>query len=253
MAASEKDLLTGVRQEWEKLPEESGIAFDAFKFFLDLGITRTVAEAYRGKTGRKKVKKAPGAWYEWATKFKWYPRAEAFDRYVAAIEAREEERAYAERRRLWIQRRGEVQDSAWTLAAALEEKAREILALPAVQKTETHTEEKDGKTVTVTVTHNPVRATYSDAIRAAETADRLKRLAVGMATERVVSKSASAELAETLEDARRAFREARELFRDSESVEETARNIAAAYALDAAQVLEGYNEAAPPLATEANN
>jgi hypothetical protein len=104
------------------------------------------------------------------------------------------------------------------------------------------------------VRRNPVRATYSDAIRAAETADKLKRLAVGMATERVVTKSASAELAETLEDARRAFREARELFRDSESVEETARNIAAAYALDAAQIIEGYNEAAPPLAaTEAVN
>jgi hypothetical protein len=241
----ERRQLEGIRQPWEQREGESAIAFDAFKTFRDLGLTRTVGVAYRAKSGRKTAKKAPGQWFEWAKRFDWYSRAAEFDRYVAAIEAREEEAAFASRRREWIQRRGELQDSAWSLAESLIEKAREILALPVTQQLKTTTESEDGKTVTKTVIINPVRASFSEAIRAVETADKLKRLAVGMATERIVTKSAAAELAETLEDARAAFRDARDLYGETEPVEVTARNIAAAYALDVNQVLEGYDEAAP--------
>lgn len=251
-ADEERRQVEGTRQPWEQRADESGTAFDAFKTFRDLGLTRTVSEAYRVKTGRKKAKKAAGTWFEWAKRFEWYARAAEFDRYVATIEAREEEAAFAESRRLWIARRGEIQNSAWTLADKLEAKALEILALPTVQKIETRTEDEGGKKVTVTIINNPVRASYSEAVRAAEVADKLRRLAVGMATERVVTKSASAELAETLSDARAAFREARELYGDGEPVEVTARNIAAAYALDVSQILEGYDEG-QPLASQASN
>jgi hypothetical protein len=248
----EKRQIEGVRQVWEQRPDETGTAFEAFKQFLDLGVARTISEAYRLKTGRKQAKRASGQWLEWAKRFEWFNRAAEFDRWVAAIEAREEESAFAERRRQWVQRRGELQDSAWSLAELLEKKAREILDLPTVQKLETKTVEEGGKKIITTTIINPVRASYSEAIRAAEIADKLKRLAVGMATERIVTKSATAEARETLEDARAAFREARSLYGETESVEETARNVAAAYALDAQTLLEGYDEG-QPLASQSSN
>lgn len=242
-ADEERRQIEGVRQPWEKRDEESGQAFEAFKAFLDLGVARTVSAAYRQKTGKASAKMASGQWLQWAKRFEWFQRAQEFDRYVAAIEAREEESAFAERRRQWVQRRGDLQDSAWSLAEELEKKAREILALPVVQKLETTTVEEGGKKVIHTTIINPVRASLSEATRAVETADKLKRLAVGMATERIVTKSAAAEMAETLSDARAAFREARELYGETEPVEVTARNIAQAYALDVSQVLEGYDPA----------
>lgn len=248
----ERRQIEGVRQPWEQREDESGAAFEAFKTFLDAGVARTVSGAYRQKTGKAAAKMASGQWLQWAKRFEWYTRAAEFDRYVAAIEAREEETAFAERRRQWIQRRGDLQDSAWSLAEELEKKAREILALPVVQKLETTTVEEDGKKIITTIINNPVRASYSEAIRAAEIADKLKRLAVGMATERIVTKSAAAEARETLEDARAAFREARSLYAETETVEETARNIAAAYALDVQALLEGYDEG-QPLASQASN
>jgi hypothetical protein len=241
----ERRQLEGVRQPWEQRDDESGLAFDAFKTFLDLGLTRTVSAAYQAKTGNKKGKKAAGTWFEWAKRFEWYSRAAEFDRYVAAIEAREEEQAFAERRRTWLERRADVQDEAWELRSLLISRAKEILALPVVQVIETRSEDDDGKKVTITRIINPVRASYSEATRAIEAADKLGRLAVGMATERIISKSAAAELAETLADARAAFRDARDLYADAETVEETARNVAAAYALEPAQLLEGYDEASP--------
>lgn len=245
MSADERQLIEGVRQEWEQLEDETGTAFDAFKVFRDLGVARTISEAYRLKTGRKQAKRASGQWLAWAKRFRWIPRAAAFDRHVAAIEAREEEKAFGERRRLWVNRRTEIQDSAWSLAAELEKKAREILSLPVKETVETKTFSEDGKAVSVTVIHKPLAGTFSEGIRAAEMSDKLKRLAASMATERIVVKSPAAEVAETLEDARAAFREARAVYGETESVETTARNIALAYALDVQQILEGYDEAAP--------
>lgn len=243
---AERAEIQGVRHVWEQREDESGKAFEAFRAFRDLGVTRTISEAYRQKTGRQSAKMASGQWTLWAKRYDWHARAEAFDRYVEAIEAREEEKEFAKRRRLWIGRRSEIQDAAWRVAELLTKKAEEIISLPLheVVETETRSEDEDGKKVTVTVTKTtrPLRVTLSEGIRAAEIADKLKRLAANMATERVIVRSAAAEQAETIEDARRAFREAREMFGETEAVEETARNIAAAYALDVQQILEGYDE-----------
>lgn len=239
---AERAEVLGVRHTWEQREDESGQAFEAFKVFRDSGVTRTVSAAYRQKTGRAAAKMASGTWLAWAKRFDWYARAAEFDRYVEAIERREEESAFASRRRLWVSRRSEIQDAAWNVAELLKKKAEEILALPLQETVETETRSEDGKTLTLTKTTRPLRVSLSEAIRAAEISDKLKRLAANMATERVVFKSAAAEQAETLEEARRAFREAREIFAESEAVEVTARNIAAAFALDVQQILEGYDE-----------
>lgn len=241
---AERAELSGVRHTWEQRADESGQAFEAFKVFRDAGVTRTVSAAYRQKTGRAAAKMASGTWLAWAKKYEWYARAADFDRYVEAIERREEEREFAARRRLWVTRRGEIQDEAWRVAEALTSKGKEILALPLTETVETvTTADEESKTVTTkTVTTKPLRVSLAEATAAFKLADTLKRLAANMATERIVVRSAAAEQAETIEDARRAFREAREMFGESESIEETARNIAAAYALDAAQILEGYDE-----------
>lgn len=239
------------RHEWEQLPDEPNAAFEPFKFYRDMGPTRSVSEAYRQKTGRKTAKMASGQWLAYYKKYRWTERAAEFDRYVAAIEAREDEKAFAERRRLWLGRRAVIQDDAWQLRAELLARARAILKLPLVRRVEKRVEADEGKTVNVTIIHEPLRVTQADAFRAVELGDKLGRLAADMATERIVTKSPAQEEAEAFADARAALRESAELFPD-EPLSQRARNVSAAYGIPVERLLEGYDESAP-LVTSANN
>ena len=77
---------------WDRLPEESSKAFEAFKVFRDLGLKRNqmkVNEILRGKEGR-------GAMGVWAMKFKWAARANAYDRHLDRMETEAKAEAVAE-------------------------------------------------------------------------------------------------------------------------------------------------------------
>lgn len=65
---------------FEKLPEETLKAYEAFVVFSDLPPDqRSVAAAYRLKTGRGAAKQAPGYWFGWHKDYNWESRASAKD------------------------------------------------------------------------------------------------------------------------------------------------------------------------------
>jgi len=66
-------------EPWERQPGESSKAFAAFRVFRDLGPRRSVAEAYRQKTGRVHARQASGNWNAVATRWLWQERARAWD------------------------------------------------------------------------------------------------------------------------------------------------------------------------------
>jgi hypothetical protein len=60
-------------QPWHRLPKESGIAYERFVIFRDLGPTRTIAAAARA------VGKCPSLLYRWADRHQWWDRVLTFD------------------------------------------------------------------------------------------------------------------------------------------------------------------------------
>ncbi len=99
---------------WDKRDNESGVAYAAFLIYRDLGATRTLNGAYhfslrvQGQPGPDRGQpesqegadgsrtgpppRVSGRWREWAEKFSWKERAEAYDRHFAAIRLQEAER-----------------------------------------------------------------------------------------------------------------------------------------------------------------
>lgn len=63
---------------WDRLPNESPRAFEAFCTFRDLGPSRSVPEAFRKRKGRQS-RRADGTWNLWYRRHDWKARAEAYD------------------------------------------------------------------------------------------------------------------------------------------------------------------------------
>ena len=102
---------------WDKLEGETGAAYSAFVVYRELGTTRNLSAAYkmhldsrdaapevsprRVRKGSKSVPSetkpttglvASGRWKQWASKFSWKERAEAYDRHLAGIRLAEQEK-----------------------------------------------------------------------------------------------------------------------------------------------------------------
>lgn len=236
-----------VRQAWEQRDDESAEAFAAFKAYLEMGAERTVVGAYRQAKGKPEAKQAAGTWNGWKDKYAWQERAEASDRRIAAVERAEEEKAFAANRRKWAMRRITIQDDAWELAELLIRKAKDVLLLPvARQRTVTSEERADGKTIVQTVIVEPPRnVTFMQAVQMLNLADRMRRLAAEMATERVLVENLAEQQARWLADARDALRESKDLFQD-EPLSVRAANICEAYGFTLEKLLDGYTEEAHP-------
>jgi hypothetical protein len=73
-------------ESWEKLSDETPLAYSAFCFFRDLGAERNIRKAVESvekdvtAQGRKyKV------WRNWSTRFRWRERAADYDRYLEKL------------------------------------------------------------------------------------------------------------------------------------------------------------------------
>ncbi len=77
---------------WERLPNESSKAYQAFCIYRDLGVERSLEKVAqnRGKPGSK-------SWLNtWSTKYHWVERAQAYDDYMEQEKRKEQERAILE-------------------------------------------------------------------------------------------------------------------------------------------------------------
>lgn len=70
---------------WDRMEGEGSRAFAAFSAYLNMPLeTRSVAEAYRLKTGNKGAEHASGQWTRWSARYRWRERSEAYDEWMLA-------------------------------------------------------------------------------------------------------------------------------------------------------------------------
>lgn len=159
---------------WERQPREPNLWFDRFERYRLKGAQRTLLGTVRQEaeeSGRLKLPtRVPGSWYTQFYKWRWRQRAEAWDAWRRQME---EQR--------WERRRRKVREEEWKLADDLIAKAKQMLAMPIVRTVRETSE--DGQQVTTIV--EPARWRQADVARFVELADKLRRLAAEMETERV--------------------------------------------------------------------
>ncbi len=163
---------------WERRPGEPQRWFDRFDRFRLMGVQRSIHSVYvqeRASTGASNVNRRGGVPHSWrhaALRWKWIPRAEAWD-----------EAQRLERNAQWEQRQAELREAEWAKAQTLIVKAEQMLQFPLATTTREERSGEDGRLLT-TVTVLPARWSMADAARLIETASRLARLAAQMETDR---------------------------------------------------------------------
>lgn len=159
---------TETRNEWDRQPGESARAFAAFCVYRDDGAGRSL-RATVDKTGTKLTQ--IGAW---SRRHGWVSRVEAYDAHMARLEQAAREQALEAEARKWAERRLQQREREWETAAALHERAVQMLAHPM-----TRTKSEDGKSVIV-----PAGWWMRDIPAFVDLASKLARLASEMETDR---------------------------------------------------------------------
>ncbi len=165
-------LVVSAAQAWTRRPGETSAAYAAFCTYRDLGPSRSLAEAYRQRTGKEQAKQAGGNWTSWYRRNEWKNRAESYDAYL------DEEKRRAEAQK-WRQRGEDLVEEQYKIAVAMLEKVRQMLNFPLVRQT-VEQKDEDGRPVRVII--EPVRWTFGTAARLAQVAVELGRLATGLPT-----------------------------------------------------------------------
>lgn len=179
---------------WERQEWDTGASFKAFhNYYLPQFPPRSLVKAYKiyreSKGADKgKIKQASGTWRKWAVgrnsadkkirgSIAWKKRAAALDDYFAAQDIDK-----------WEERRDQVRQDDWEMGAQLRELVKEILDTApeyVIEKTKIIKGAK-GKPDQIVITRSiDVHA----AIRAADSASKLQRLASGLETDRIVDDS----------------------------------------------------------------
>lgn len=166
--AAEKKL-----QPWDRQPNESRQAYEAFLQYRDIDAsTRSIREAYRKATGRTTSDGQP--WREFSARWNWPARAEAWDDHLRAIEQKATEALRARRAAQLEKLREEQREREMRHAAAIEERATKLLALPHVVATAKY---EDGRVQTQAPAHAAEFRAATDMLR---TARNFMRLALEM-------------------------------------------------------------------------
>lgn len=94
---------------WDRrMQGETAKAYDAFSIYRDMGTGRSVESAWWSSTdeyknGEKKGEKTvPGYWKNWATKFKWRSRCEAYDDRQAEVKRKIKEEEASDQYRIEV-------------------------------------------------------------------------------------------------------------------------------------------------------
>lgn len=169
---------------------ESRAAYHAFCHYRDIppserSYDRAYANHLRTCLRREGVPdrvKCIRRWHYWASEYTWVARAEAFDAHLDKIKRDEIERIQREEAAYWAEVRKRIPREEVEYAERLIAKAREMLEFPlaAVKSTSV---ERDGKTIVTTIVE-PGRWSFATAVKMFELAQRMRRLAAEMETDR---------------------------------------------------------------------
>jgi hypothetical protein len=177
-------------RSWDKLPEESGKAFEAADVYFKLGTTRSVREV------AEKCKKSESRFYKLSHRYNWTERAAAYDEFCRQIKIREHEEslkiAARESEETLRKRRIEIRDLEYELGkrfVELGEKHLEryayLLKFPVIEQTTLKTETTDDGTVNQHITVKPLPHRTGDSVKAIAEGLRLMRSSTEMPTETI--------------------------------------------------------------------
>ena len=153
----------------ERLPDETGPAYEAFKMFVEMGVDRS------GREVARRLNKSWSLLSRWSVRHRWLERAIEFDAQLQSIAQQAEEEKLVKSAGRWAKRMEETREEAFQMAGLLVEKAQAMLKFPLAETTSA-----DGRT-----SIKPGRWTFADAAKLADVAARLKQLATGLPTERL--------------------------------------------------------------------
>lgn len=128
---------------WDQLPNEPKEAFAAFVVYRDLGPTRGVVEAYRQSRGKPGAKQATGTWNGWAKRYRWAPRAAAWDAKIDKTKTEAAVKVAAQQGKRWQETRDEDAKKLHDVGWALITQATYLIRYPVEKKTIS----QDGKTI----------------------------------------------------------------------------------------------------------
>jgi len=164
------------RPKWHRLPEESEVAYAAFKAYLELGEGRSLGLA------AKKVRKSKGLMSRWSRAYNWAYRVESFDKKPIDKDALVAEALLEKDVSVWITRQEELRERAWSARTALLDKADIMLKWPHAKQEVISEYYPDGRAKTVTVLQ-PAKWTFRDVSNLMEVADKLGRMATEISPE----------------------------------------------------------------------
>lgn len=134
---------------WDKRPDETSKAYDAFVTYRDLGPKRSIAAAYRQQPSKENAPNTGGIWLTWSSRHSWVARAQAYDQYLDRMKRLERERQQLEEITAFRQRARQAAAAASGLAIAV------------LRKTAKRIEDVDPKEIKVGQIPAFIRATAS--------------------------------------------------------------------------------------------
>jgi len=148
---------------WNQLPSEQHKWYACFTEFRLSGLNRRVIDvlnAERRRVGKKNIKRISGAWQRQVNVYKWWERAEAYDKWLLA----EKEKAYKEQFTA-------MRDDILGVVGKLIDKSKKMLEFPVAQVVKQERDE-EGRVIEIT-TIIPARWDFRDVATIARTSSDL--------------------------------------------------------------------------------
>lgn len=164
---------------WNRLPNESEVAFDAFTQYLavkeeNAGGLREVA---------RRCGKSLSQMQKWSVRWSWVAGHADYENYMLLVAEGEKRKALRREAEKWAQRRSEIRDLGYELGLMLAERAKRLLALPLAKQTITRTTTaSNGETIPTEITLE-FQSHPRDARLFVETGLKTMRLAADLTTE----------------------------------------------------------------------
>jgi hypothetical protein len=212
------------RLTYKRLPDETARAYEAFVIYCELGPQRTTEEV------SKRLQKSSPYIRQWSKKYQWVERAPLYDDAMTEAKQRARLKVVEQETARWERRRLKSRKREYRLALDLESLARNMLKRYTIEEKEeeriyldcpVHGDECPGpeaadnrcdqyKTVSITVTHLPVKYTVRDVTAVIDCLTKLRRTALDMPTSNInvtgsVALTVEQQKEQDLKNARAAF------------------------------------------------
>jgi hypothetical protein len=166
-------------QSWHRQQSEPSVAYKLFRLFLEMGEERSLVKVQE-ETGRSYQSIA-----SYSAQWKWTLRANVYDDHIRHLAQKAEENQIKKDAILNAKRLASFRTEEYSLANALLEQARQMLAAPLYEEEITKMVEVNGEQIATHITVKPAGWNKNTALKFAKIASEIMRLNLEMATQRI--------------------------------------------------------------------